>query len=113
MFAMQNMDPFIYEFEDAVLSDYPFDFGVSRFDLTLQARELKEELDFSIEYKTALFSQQTIERLSVHYLRILEQVAEFPQAIIQNIHVLDEEERASISERIRANRSPEFADFDF
>ncbi|MBA9087964.1 FkbH-like protein [Fontibacillus solani] len=113
MFAMQNMDPFIYEFEDAVLSVFPFDFGVSRFDLTLQARELEDELDFSIEYKTALFSQEVMERLSVHYLRILEQVANRPEAMLKDIHVLDEEERASITDRIRANRSPEFAEFDF
>ncbi|MNZ54528.1 Tyrocidine synthase 3 [compost metagenome] len=107
------MDPFIYEFEDAVLSDYPFDFGVSRFDLTLQARERVEELDFTIEYKTALFNQQEMERLSVHYLRILEQVADCPHGKLQDIHVLDEEERATISERIRSKRSPEFAEFDF
>ncbi|MNN38798.1 hypothetical protein D3C81_1528100 [compost metagenome] len=54
-----------------------------------------------------------MERFSVHYLRILEQVADEPRAIIQDIHVLGDEERSSISERIRANRSPEFADFDF
>ncbi|MMZ64838.1 Tyrocidine synthase 3 [compost metagenome] len=113
MFAMQNMDPFIYEFQDAMLTDYPFDFGVSRFDLTLQAREQEEELDFTMEYKTALFSEQVIERLSVHYVRILEQVADCPQTALQDIHILDEEERASIYARIRANRSPEFAEFDF
>lgn len=113
MFAMQNMDPFIYEFQEAMLTDYPFDFGVSRFDLTLQAREQEEELDFTMEYKTALFSEQVIERLSVHYVRILEQVADCPQTALQDIHILDEEERASIYARIRANRSPEFAEFDF
>ncbi|MOA57733.1 Linear gramicidin synthase subunit B [compost metagenome] len=66
-----------------------------------------------MEYKTALFSEQVIERLSVHYVRILEQVADCPQTALQDIHILDEEERASIYARIRANRSPEFAEFDF
>lgn len=113
MFAMQNMDPFVYEFEDAVLSAYHFDFGVSRFDLTLQAREVDEAIAFTMEFKTAIFSQEAMERLSSHYLRILEQVTNDSEVLLGNIRVLGEEELENISKLIHANRSPEFDEFDF
>lgn len=113
MFVMQNMDPFRYEFEDAVLSEYFFDFGVSRFDLTMQVRELNDELNFTLEYRTHLFRKEMMEQLCLHYIRILEQIASDPEARLQDIRILGDEERTSAVERIRTNPMMEFAEFDF
>lgn len=113
MFAMQNMEPFQLKFGDAGLSAYPFDFGVSRFDLTLQAREMGEHLEFILEYKTAVFSTEDAHRLAAHYAAILEQAVNKPEVLIEDIVLLGEEERAGLADRIRASQSLEFAEFDF
>ncbi|MOA68303.1 hypothetical protein D3C78_1958580 [compost metagenome] len=66
-----------------------------------------------MEFRTAIFSQEAMERLASHYIRILEQVTSDSEVLLENIRVLGEEERESISKLIRANRSPEFDEFDF
>ncbi|MNO20449.1 Tyrocidine synthase 3 [compost metagenome] len=113
LFVMQNMEPFQYEFKDARLSAFPFDFGVSRFDLTLQAVELEGELEFTLEYRTALFQKDNVEQLAAFYIRILEQAASDPKLLLQDMTLLGEAERLAAKERILGNPSIEFADFDF
>ena len=57
----------------------PFDFGVSKFDLTLYISEHKEELFTLFEYSTALFKKETIQQLQTSFLVLLEGIIANPK----------------------------------
>jgi amino acid adenylation domain-containing protein/non-ribosomal peptide synthase protein (TIGR01720 family) len=71
----------------------PFDFGVSKFDLTLYISEEKEHLSATIEYTTDLFDNSTIDRMHDHFRNLLEQIVSNPNQRISTLHLLSPEEK--------------------
>jgi amino acid adenylation domain-containing protein len=70
----------------------------SEYDMTLIVREKESEYDVSIEYRTDLFEQLTIERLLERYKLLLEKVVEFPNQSVSSHKLLTEEERKLLLE---------------
>ncbi len=73
----------------------PVELGLaaSRFDLTVSLFESGSELAGWVEYATALFDASTIDRFVNHYIHLLEQVVEDPQARLSELSILTEPER--------------------
>lgn len=68
---------------------------ISKFDLTLQLQEGPDgSLDGQIEYATALFDRETIERTAGNLLRLLTEVAAHPDAPIDRLDLLGPDELA-------------------
>ncbi|RXT13597.1 non-ribosomal peptide synthetase [Ammoniphilus sp. CFH 90114] len=67
-----------------------------KFDLILEVEEQADELWFSWKYSTALFERETIERWSVHLLRLLEQVTDHPDVQLGQIDLLTEAEKRQV-----------------
>ncbi|MCP4219489.1 MAG: amino acid adenylation domain-containing protein, partial [bacterium] len=65
----------------------------AKFDLTLGAEEAGEKVRFSLEYCTALFRQETIQRMAGHLLTILRQMKENPSVTIGELELLSEKEK--------------------
>ena len=80
MFAMQNVEIGKVSVEGLKIKPYKSDSKISKFDLTLNAEETKENIVFTIEYCTKLFKEETIERLYIHLHKIME-------AIVYNIDI--------------------------
>ncbi|NKF08874.1 amino acid adenylation domain-containing protein, partial [Clostridium gasigenes] len=66
--------------------------NISKFDLTLNACEYEESIEFRIEYCTKLFKEKTIKRLANHYINILSSIVRNNQIIIKKINLITEEE---------------------
>ncbi|GKX65197.1 non-ribosomal peptide synthase/polyketide synthase [Inconstantimicrobium mannanitabidum] len=81
---------------DIILKSYRNENKVSKFDLTLNALENDEKLSFTIEYCSKLFKKETIERLSCHYIRILDSIAKNAEIKLREIDLLSEAERNQI-----------------
>jgi len=65
----------------------------AKFDLTLVMEERADGLSGALEYASDLFDASTIERLAAHFIRLLEQVAERPQARLDQLDMLGPGER--------------------
>ena len=69
----------------------------SRFDITLFVEdEPEEELELAWEYSTDLFDADTIERLARRYVRLLEGALADPQRSIDELPLLDPDEREEV-----------------
>ncbi|MFC6632382.1 non-ribosomal peptide synthetase [Microbulbifer taiwanensis] len=93
MFILQNTP------RDALgkgVSAYPLDMPISKFDITLQFNETPEGLDGSIEFRTTLFKQQTIERLVENFRAISQIISTRPGANISEIEFIREEEKQKL-----------------
>src|SRR5450432_3037690 len=56
------------------VSDYGKGNQMSKFDMTLKCGETADNLDFVIEYNTALFNRSTIERYAGYFREVMEEV---------------------------------------
>ncbi|MBX4267646.1 AMP-binding protein, partial [Clostridium estertheticum] len=96
MFVLQNLDIKELEINNLKFKQYEFENKISKFDLTLSATEIGEEIIFNMEYCTKLYKKETIERLIGHFLNILKEVAENPKIKLSEIEMLSEEEKTRI-----------------
>ncbi|MHB9907213.1 hypothetical protein CF081_20115, partial [Clostridium botulinum] len=99
MFTMQNMD--IEDIENIAIDDLKFELydtynNISKFDLTLSAIEIEEEILLSIEYNTRLYKRETIEKMINHFSRILSNLSKDIYIKIDEIEIIEEEEKNQI-----------------
>ncbi|WP_154695200.1 condensation domain-containing protein, partial [Clostridium botulinum] len=66
--------------------------NISKFDLTLSAIELEEEILLSIKYSTTLFKIETIKKIAIHYKNIINEISLNPNTKINMFNILSKEE---------------------
>ncbi len=103
MLMVQNVDITELELEGLQFIPYNFDTQVSKVDITLEAVESVEEIKFHIEYCTALFKRETMERLAGHFLNLLREIVANPYLPISEIDILNKEEKQQILEEFKGS----------
>ena len=96
MFIYQNNRYDKIKFNNINAEYYMPDAGISKFDLSLEALPINNEIKLSFEYSTKLFSEEFIQNLSNHYLNILDVVLENIDTKIEDICILSKEEKNKI-----------------
>jgi tyrocidine synthetase-3 len=84
---LDNIDIPELEIPGMTLRPYPFDPGISKFDLTLWAEEKQDWLVFSFEYSTALFQVETIACFSRYFKEIAAALSQ-PDAAAKTLEML-------------------------
>jgi amino acid adenylation domain-containing protein len=90
MFVLQNAPK---ESTEQHIQSYPLDSDISKFDLTIAFTETPEGLEGSIEYRTSLYKQQTIERMAQHFRAICQAITTTPSAKISDLEFIGEAEK--------------------
>lgn len=98
LFTLQNMDVPELTIPGLRLKPYPFDPGVSKFDLSLIATEQGKEIALALEYRVDLFGPATIERLVSYFLRLVAGMPGLVDEKISEIDMLGEEEKQQLLE---------------
>ena len=103
MFMYENLDT-NEEFAIPGLSLRPYGYAnkVTKFDLTLTARETNGELLLNFEYSTDLFSSDTIERFIAYFRNIVSEVVADPNKKLSQVNLLSEAERHKIVHEFNA-----------
>ncbi|MBW7473805.1 amino acid adenylation domain-containing protein [Paenibacillus oenotherae] len=96
MFILQNMNLDSPELPGLSFAPVASESRVSKFDLSFQAMEAEEGLLLSVEYSSALYREDTIERLIGHYIQILHVIADEPAVQIRDIAMITEDEQEQI-----------------
>ena len=96
MFTVQNAGAAVLEMNNLRFSPYEFEHKVAKFDLTLEAIEVNNHLEFILEYYTKLFKKETIERLGRHFTNILRDIAAQPGIKLGDIELASEDEKYQI-----------------
>ncbi|HYC91947.1 MAG TPA: amino acid adenylation domain-containing protein, partial [Thermoanaerobaculia bacterium] len=68
---------------------YPLDSGITKFDLTVELTETAEGLAGSIQYRTALYRPETIERMARHFVALCRAAMATPAARVSELDYLD------------------------
>ncbi|WP_197262107.1 non-ribosomal peptide synthetase [Brevibacillus laterosporus] len=96
MFVLQNTDRKPLQTKDLWVVPHSFAQAAAKFDLTLQAAEEKDVIECSLEYSTALFSKETMQRWVQHFIRILKAIAKAPEMEISKLEILSESEKRQL-----------------
>lgn len=80
------------ELIDLEVKEEKFDFGFSKFDLSINVIEKNNEIFINIVYNDSLFLQETVNRFSRHYLKLLEEIVESSDTHLHRIKMLTKEE---------------------
>ncbi|NOU89221.1 amino acid adenylation domain-containing protein [Paenibacillus sp. LMG 31460] len=96
MFMVQNIDVQEAGFDELHVEPFAVENYISKFDLSLEAKEAANGLTVHIEYSTNLFERETVERMGRHYLVLLESIVQEPERKLAELDMLSEEERRQI-----------------
>ncbi|WP_338552863.1 non-ribosomal peptide synthase/polyketide synthase [Paenibacillus sp. KS-LC4] len=96
MFSLQNIENKAFALEGLRLTSFPSDYGMAKFDLSLDVMEGSDGLECALEYATALYKQETIERLAKHFEQVVAAIVNDPGATIASLGLLTAEEQEQI-----------------
>lgn len=74
MFALQNVGNEILKIDGVKTTPYEAIFNLAKFDITLAAFEVGEEINCYFNYSTKLFRKDTIHRLAGHFVQVLRSI---------------------------------------
>ncbi|ODM26051.1 condensation domain-containing protein [Acetivibrio mesophilus] len=100
-FVLQNMNMPKMEIDGLKFIPLRDEAKISKSDLTVLATEDEEKITLVFEYCTKLFTPQTIERLARDYIKILKVVTLDRKVQIQDIELLDSEEKNRMISKIQ------------
>ncbi|MCB2298642.1 non-ribosomal peptide synthetase [Clostridium tagluense] len=87
MFILQNAKEAQIEVKELSFIPYKFEHETTIFDILLEVIEKEDSLTFKFEYNTAIFKNQTIERLAISYKKIVNTLIRDLDIRINNIEV--------------------------
>ncbi|MGG1616270.1 amino acid adenylation domain-containing protein [Paenibacillus sp. NRS-1781] len=97
MFVFENPDTQISQDADIHFSALPMKWNHSKLDLTWYIREMNStDIQIFVEYSTQLFEKYTIERMSTHFMHLLDQLLDHPDDMLGDIEVITKAEKHKI-----------------
>ncbi|MFC0215901.1 non-ribosomal peptide synthase/polyketide synthase [Paenibacillus chartarius] len=102
MFVHLANDIVDIEFDGLKFKIHELDEGISKFDLLIEALEWTDNIRFKLQFCTALFRKETMDRLAVHYVNVLRAVTMDPNVTLGSIDMLAPEEKEQMLDQARA-----------
>jgi amino acid adenylation domain-containing protein len=103
MFVLQNVIRPAVEVGQLAFSEFDFDYGSEKSDLTFRIAIAAEELACSLSYSTDLFDRGTIEQFAGHWQTLLEAVTIDPEQLLRDIELLWPRERKQLISEWNSN----------
>ncbi|MBG1243115.1 amino acid adenylation domain-containing protein [Nostoc sp. NZL] len=96
MFALQNVPMSEIELADLTISSLPVESATAKFDLFLSMQNTATGLVGVWEYNTDLFDASTIERMTGHFMTLLESIITNPEERISQLPLLSQTEQQQL-----------------
>lgn len=96
MFILQNTPNQIPQLPNLAIQPVELEFVTAKFDLTLSITEENSALQGFIEYNTALFTKESITRITQHFQNLLQSVVANPKAPISQLNILTRAEQQQL-----------------
>ncbi|MGY4761753.1 non-ribosomal peptide synthetase [Paenibacillus caseinilyticus] len=105
MFVLHNTGPAPMTIDGLQISPYSHDFAAAKFDLTMNAEETESGLRFWIEYASALFKRETVERMAGHWIRLIDMLLEDPDRTLSSLELMTTGERRQVLEEFNCTKA--------
>ncbi|SHM87003.1 non-ribosomal peptide synthetase, partial [Chitinophaga sp. CF418] len=88
--------------KDISATEIKLETGFSKFDLTFLFTETDDALGLTLEYNTALFDKERMQRLGNHFIQLAAAFAVDPDCTIRAVEILSDEEKHQLLETFNA-----------
>ncbi|MGE5343493.1 MAG: amino acid adenylation domain-containing protein [Candidatus Omnitrophota bacterium] len=106
VFALQNLDIPDIEIPGLKLTPYRNTEDSAKFDLHFGANEGSDGLTVNIQYCTALFKEETVQRFARYFKQIAKRIIDNVNIKIEDIDIIPEEERAALIDDFNHTDTP-------
>ncbi|PNQ78067.1 condensation domain-containing protein, partial [Paenibacillus sp. F4] len=96
MFVLQNTEQDELKLPDINFRPFGMEQVPAKFDLTLEASEQEDGIQFGLQYATTLYKRETIEQITRHFIRLTEIITTNPDTKLGELDLLSEQEREQI-----------------
>ena len=93
MLVLQNMEQASFGLADVDVRPVGLNNPTTKFDFTLDVWEAENSLRLTLEYRSGLFHEGTVERRLTHFVQLLSQIAGQPEASIGSFELVTAEEK--------------------
>ncbi|SHJ70732.1 non-ribosomal peptide synthetase [Aquimarina spongiae] len=94
MFLYQDTDITRLGFDGVKISNYDFDPGFSKFDLSLEVFNGEDEISFALEYSSKLFSEEKMVQFNNHFRLLVNQIVQRPELRLEELATITAKEYA-------------------
>jgi non-ribosomal peptide synthetase component F len=108
---LQSAPREVEELAEVVMTNFTSQQTTAKFDLTLSMEESGDRIAGSLEYNTDLFDAATIARMASYWQNILESIVTQPDALVDDLELLSEQEHALLLEEINIEEFDESFSF--
>ena len=105
-FRLQNFRSQEVVLSDITASPFEYDNPISQFDLQLTCLEWDDGIRCDLEYATSLFKRRTIERISQHFIQLIEKVVKNPEERLADFQLVTPEEKDLLLEKWNDTQIP-------
>ncbi|SHK85208.1 Phosphopantetheine attachment site, partial [Clostridium cavendishii DSM 21758] len=113
MFVLQNLEKVNSEIEDLIFKQYNLSHGVEKFDITMTAIEVNNQIYFNLGYKIKLFKHKTMERMSEYFKFIIKTIINNLDIKICQIDLITDEENDYILQNSNYDNLYKEDDYEF
>ncbi|WP_128894537.1 non-ribosomal peptide synthetase [Longirhabdus pacifica] len=106
MFILQNIDRTPLHISGVTLQEQKIDSKHARLDLTWELIETANHIDVTLEYNTALFTEDTIARMAEQYRYVLQQLINSPTTSFVDIELVPPRQKNQIVEQFNDTKTP-------
>ncbi|MDO8223682.1 surfactin non-ribosomal peptide synthetase SrfAA [Bacillus cabrialesii] len=106
VFSMQNANLKDLTMKGIQLEPHPFERKTAKFDITMTADETDGGLTFVLEYNTALFKPETIERWKQYWMQLLDAVTDNPNQPLSSLSLVTETEKQTLLDAWKGKTLP-------
>ncbi|KGM27069.1 hypothetical protein KS18_16875 [Photorhabdus luminescens] len=106
MFAWQENETEEWQLPELAVTPFELEYDIAKFDLQLELTEKSGEIVGELNYSSALFDHETIERQVGYLQAILRAMVNQPQQPVTAIDILSSAERELLLENLNATEEP-------
>ncbi|MGN1223705.1 MAG: amino acid adenylation domain-containing protein, partial [Ruminococcus sp.] len=99
MLVLQNNERLEFTLNGVDVEEKELESTVSKFDLSFNIVKTEDTFAVAMEYSTALFQKETVERMLEHYEKLLQILAEKPEQKLKAVEMITQDERKQILEK--------------
>lgn len=85
VFAVMNVENTVLDIPELIVTPYPYENDSTKFDLRLEAFEMKDIIGMTLTYSVELFKESTMRIMAGHFIEVLNQVLENTNIMIADI----------------------------
>ncbi|WHZ55988.1 non-ribosomal peptide synthetase [Metabacillus hrfriensis] len=96
MFSLDSNENFFKDTKELSFHKFPIESNMTQFDMFIHAMETNNSIDLKFKFRTNVFMKETVLRMADHFMRLLDEITQSVNMLLQDIQIMSELEKQTI-----------------